>query len=154
MTMLWQYYWPVVALGVVIGAITGSLLYNRLVTSAREQIAGVDVPIDDKKQKRRKTFFAGLAATIGVAILWHWPLGAADRLAGRVEAAALAELRHQEMFGVTARLDRSPLRRRLVLSGPAEDFQQAELVRILDELPGVSGVRWATPPAVATQEVQ
>jgi hypothetical protein len=154
MMTLWQHYWPVVAMGVVIGAVTGSLLYNRLVTSAREQIAGVDVPIDDKKAKRRKTFLAGLAATIALAILWHWPLGAGERLANRVETGALAELRHQEMFGVTARLDRSPLRRRLVLSGPADDFQQAELVRILDELPGVSGVRWATAPAAATESVQ
>lgn len=152
--MLWQYYWPIVAMGVVIGAVTGSLLYNRLVTSARDRLAGLETAIDDQRRKRRTTFLAGVATTIALAIVWHWPLGAADRLAGRVEAGARAELKHQEMFGVTARLDRSPLRRRVVLSGPADDFQQAELVRILDELPGVSGVRWATPPAVSTESVQ
>ena len=147
MITLWLYYWPVVAMGVVIGAVTGSLLYNRLVVSAREQLAGVDVPIDDKKRKRRKIFYAGLAATVGFAILWHWPFGAGGRLTGKVEAGVVAELKHLEMPGITARLERSPLRRRIVLSGRADDFQQAELVRIIDQLPGVSGVRWATPPA-------
>jgi hypothetical protein len=47
------------------------------------------------------------------------------------------------MAGVSARLERGPLRRRLVLTGPADDFQRAELVRILDEVPGVAEVRWA-----------
>jgi hypothetical protein len=86
--------------------------------------------------------------------LWHWPLGAGGRFANRVEATARAELKHQEMLGVSARLERAPLRRRLVLSGPADDFQQAELVRIMDELPGVSGVRWATRPAASTESVK
>lgn len=149
---LWQHYWPVIALGVVIGAVTGTLLYNRLVTTAREQIAGVEVPIDNKREQRRKTFFAGLAATFGAVILWHW--FAAERLSANVEATVRAELKHQEMLGVSARLERSPLRRRIVLSGPADDFQQAELARILDDLPGVSGVRWATPPTTATEAVR
>jgi len=48
--------------------------------------------------------------------------------------------------GVSARLERNPLRRRLVLSGPADDFQRAELVQILADIPGVAGVRWASPP--------
>ena len=154
MTTLWHYYWPVIAMGVVIGAVTGSLLYNRLVVTAREQLAGLETARDDKKRKRRNIFWAGLASTIAVAVAWHWPLGAADRLAARVEATVAAELEHQEMLGVRARLDRSPLRRRTVLSGPADDFQQAELARIVDELPGVSGVRWATPPAAAIEAVK
>lgn len=152
--MLWQYYWPVVAMGVVIGAVTGTLLYNRLVTRARDQLAGLETAIDDKRRRRRHIFMAGLATTISLAIIWHWPLGAAERLTGAVETTAMAELKHQEMFGVSARLERSPLRRRIVLAGPADDFQQAELLRIIDELPGVSGVRWATPPAVAAKSVQ
>lgn len=154
MIALWHYYWPVVAIGVVIGAITGFLLYNRLVINARNRLAGVETAVGEKGRSRRTTFLAGAATTIGLAILWHGPLGAADRLTDRVEAATRAELKHQEMFGVTARLERSPLRRRVVLSGPADDFQQAELIRILDELPGVSGVRWATPPAASTESVQ
>jgi hypothetical protein len=50
------------------------------------------------------------------------------------------------MTRVSAQLERGPLRRRLVLSGPADDFQRAELVQILDDIRGVKGVRWATPP--------
>jgi hypothetical protein len=47
---------------------------------------------------------------------------------------------------VRARVERDPLRRSLILSGPADDFQQGELVRILSGIPGVGTVRWSTPP--------
>lgn len=96
----------------------------------------------------------GIAAVLAETALWHGPLGASDRLAGKIEAAARAELQRQEMFAVTARLERSPLGRRLVVSGPADDFQQRELVRILDSIPGVAGVRWATPPSLAAEQVR
>ena len=152
MTTLWHYYWVAVAMGVVFGAVTGTLLYNRLVTNARDQIAGRDTPVVDDRRKRRNIFLAGLAATILFAIVWH--LFAAERLSTTVEATVRAELRHQEMFGVTARVERSPLRRRIVLSGPADEFQQAELIRIIDQLPGVSGVRWASPPAPSNESVK
>jgi hypothetical protein len=151
---LWNYYWPIIALGVVIGAVTGTILYNRLVVNARDRLAGRETAIDDKQRKRRNIFLAGLAATLGLAALWHGPLGAGDRLSQRIESAARAELKHQEMLGVRARLERSPLRRRIVLSGPADDFQQSELVRIMDEMPAVSGARWASPPAVSTESVK
>lgn len=103
---------------------------------------------------RNRILLLGVAAVLAETALWHAPLGAADRLSERIEAAANAELRRQEMTAVTARLERSPLRRRIVLSGPADDFQHRELVRIIDDLPGVSGVRWATPPAPSTESVQ
>jgi hypothetical protein len=38
----------------------------------------------------------------------------------------------------------------MILSGPADDFQRAELVRILDDIPGVLEVRW--DPASLPQE--
>jgi hypothetical protein len=151
-TTLWHYYWVVVAMGVAIGAVSGTLLYNRLVSNARDQLAGRDTPIVDNRRKRRNIFLAGMAATIMFAMMWHW--FASERLAAKVEATVRAELKHQEMLGVSGRLDRSPLRRRIVLSGPADNFQHAELVRIIDDLPGVSGVRWATPPAPSTESVK
>ena len=43
---------------------------------------------------------------------------------------------------IQAHMQRDPLARRLILSGPADDFQRAELVRILDDIPGVLEVRW------------
>ena len=96
----------------------------------------------------------GTAAVIAETALWHGPLGAADRLSGKIERAARAELRRLEMPMVTARLERSPLRRRLLLSGAADDFQQRELVRIMDEIPGVAGVRWTNRPGVAEEPVR
>jgi hypothetical protein len=51
---------------------------------------------------------------------------------------------------VQAKLQRGPLSRRLILSGPADDFQRSELLRILDETPGVLDVRW--DPASLPQE--
>ena len=47
------------------------------------------------------------------------------------------------MTEVQARLERGPLTRRLILSGPADDFQRSELVRIMDGIPGVADARWA-----------
>ncbi|MBA2466328.1 MAG: hypothetical protein H0V46_01830 [Sphingomonas sp.] len=154
MSLLWHYYWPVFALGLLIGTLTGIFLYNRIVIGARDRLAGLETAIDDKQRKRKLIFYAGLGGTLALAASWHGPLGAGDRFAGRVEAAARAELERQEMLGVSARLERSPLRRRIVLSGPADDFQQGALVRILDEMPGVSGVRWASPPAVSTESAK
>ena len=96
----------------------------------------------------------GVAAVLAETALWHGPLGAGDRLAGKIERTARTTLDHYEMPLVTARLERSPLRRRLLLSGPADDFQHGELVRMLDEIPGVASVRWTTPPSLSAEPVK
>jgi len=93
-------------------------------------------------------------ASVISAILWAGPLGAGDRMASKIERTAKMTLEHFEMPLVTARLERSPLRRRLLLSGPADDFQQKELVRMMDEIPGVSSVRWTNPPGASVGPVQ
>ena len=82
--------------------------------------------------------------------LWHGPLGAGEKLARKAEASARATLDHYEMPMIQARMQRRPLARRLLLSGPADDFQRAELARILDDTPGVLEVRW--DPASLPQE--
>ena len=84
----------------------------------------------------------GTIAVIGVAWLWHSPLGAGEQLATRIEAAARAQLDHDEMVRVHARLERDPLSRRLILSGPADDFQRAEIKRRMELLPGVAEAQW------------
>ena len=84
----------------------------------------------------------GVAATLGVTALYHWPLGAADKLEADVERTARAELDRNEMFQVQAQLKDRPLSRTLVLSGPADDFQRSELVRVMGEIPGVAAVEW------------
>ena len=91
---------------------------------------------------RRTILLIGLAAVVGFTALWHGPLGAAERLAGEVESDARRMLDYYELPLIQAKLQRGPLARRLMLSGPADDFQRSELVRILDETPGVLDVRW------------
>ena len=93
-------------------------------------------------------------ASVISAMIWAGPLGAGDRLGLEIERTAKATLEHYEMPLVTARLERSPLRRRLLLSGPADDFQQAELVRMMNEIPGVGSVRWTNPPGTSVGPVQ
>lgn len=91
---------------------------------------------------RRTTLLLGLATVVGFAALWHGPLGAGERLAAKAEAAARAQLDRDEMLQIQARLQRGPLSRRLIVSGPADDFQRAEIVRRLDAISGVVDVRW------------
>ena len=91
---------------------------------------------------RRTILLIGIGASIGFTALWHGPLGAGERLALQTEASARRTLDYYELPMIQAHLQRGPLARRLILSGPADDFQRAELVRILDETPGVLEVRW------------
>ena len=91
---------------------------------------------------RQAIILIGVAATMAFTALWHGPFGAGDRLAAQVEGRARQTLDYYELPMIQARLQRGPLSRRLLLSGPADDFQREELVRILDETPGVVDVRW------------
>jgi hypothetical protein len=91
---------------------------------------------------RRMTFLIGVSSVAGFTALWHGPLGAGERMVRHIESQARQQLDHDEMFQVQARLQRSPLSRRLILSGPADDFQRQELVRRLDSVPGVLDVQW------------
>jgi hypothetical protein len=92
---------------------------------------------------------AGLALALSATALWHGPLGAADRLATKVEGRVGAELERLEMTGVAARLDRAPTTRRIVLSGQADAFQRSELVRRIAAVPGVSSAQWNAPGGIA-----
>lgn len=100
--------------------------------------------------RNRTIMLVGLAAVLGFTALWHGPLGAGERLAQRSETIARRTLDYYELPMIQAKMKRGPLSRRLVLSGPADDFQRSELVRILDEIPGVLEVRW--DPASLPQE--
>lgn len=122
---LWELYWPVLAVAVLVGIIGGVFVFRR---HGRARTVGVVV----------------LALAIAaVTALWHGPLGAAERFRSSVEQVADTTLGYYEMAGVRARLERAPLTRTLVLSGRADDFQRAELVRIMGDVPGVGAVRWA-----------
>ncbi|MCF2514683.1 hypothetical protein LVY65_06345 [Sphingomonas sp. G124] len=101
---------------------------------------------------RRRILLLGIASVLAIDSLWHGPLGAGERLARQAEVSARRTLDHYELPMIQAKMQRDPLERRLILSGPADDFQRAELVRILDETPGVLDVRW--DPASLPQEVR
>lgn len=101
---------------------------------------------------RTLIFLSGAAATIAASALWHGPLGAGERLAIRAEKIARATLDYYEMSAVSARLARHPLSRVIILSGPADDFQRSELLRIMRQVPGVNEVRW--DPASLPQEAR
>lgn len=154
MSPLWDYFWPIFAAGLIIGAATGHFGYRQLRTGPRNRLAGEGHLISERRRMRKFAYAGGPVAALVAALLWHGPLGASDRLTNKIERTARSELDRLEMPMVTARLERSLLRRRLVLSGPADDFQQSELVRFMDSIPGVSGVRWATPPSVSAEAVR
>lgn len=92
---------------------------------------------------RAVVFGAGLTTVLALTALWHGPLGNGDRFAASVEASARAQLDGDEMVQVQAQLQRGPLTRRLILSGPADDFQRHEIVRRMELIPGVGEARWA-----------
>lgn len=94
------------------------------------------------RASRRTLFFGGVAASLAAAALWHGPLGAGNRLAARSEQVARLTLDHYEVGFLSAQVARAPLRRRLELSGRADDFQRAELLRMMREVPGIWAVRW------------
>lgn len=97
-------------------------------------------------------YLSGGVATVACALLWHGPLGAGDRLATRADKIARATLDYYELPNVSAHLQRHPLSRTIILSGPADRFQRSELLRIMGKVPGVNAVRW--DPASLPQEAR
>ena len=85
----------------------------------------------------------GIAAVVAVTWIWHGPLGAGDRFAAGVDHRARTMLDHYEMVHVEARMERGPLTRRVVLSGPADDFQRREIKRMVEAQPGVGEAAWS-----------
>ena len=131
MSLLWDLYWPVIVAAAVAGVIAGVFGFRR-------------------KKRGRFSLAAGIAATLLVAWIWHGPLGAGDRFVSAVERETRTVLVDWEMPSVRAVVAREPVKRTLILSGPADDFQRAELVRILNFVPGVGNVRWANSPETFT----
>ena len=124
MNALWSYFWPALGLGMVSGIIAGSLAFRW-------------------RPRRALVLIAGVAAAIGLAALWHGPLGGADRFAESVNRDVRLTLVYNEIPQVTGHIQHGPLTRRVLLSGPANDFQRSELVRIIGGLPGVSQTSWS-----------
>jgi hypothetical protein len=85
----------------------------------------------------------GLAATAASAFLWHGPGGAAERFVKRSDHDVRRMLDYFEMQQVEGRMQRDPIARRIIFSGPADDFQRTELVRLGESLPGIGEARWS-----------
>ena len=125
MNALWSYFWPALGAGLIAGIIAGAIGFRR-------------------KGRRNLSLALGLAGAIALALAWHGPLGGADRFASAVEQGVQKTLIYYEMTQVRAQLHRGPLTRRVMLSGPADDFQRSELVRLIDQVPGVASASWSS----------
>jgi hypothetical protein len=123
---LMAYFWPSFAAGVVIGAVTLTLIVRKWKQGFRKWLV----------------FDFGIGASVLASLLWSGPLGGARRFIDAVESFAGQALEYYEMTQVTARLGRGPLNRELILDGPADDFQRSELVRLFSQVPGVSEATW------------
>ena len=100
---------------------------------------------------RLHIFLIGIASTMAFGAIWHGPVGAGDRLAAHAELIARRTLDYYELPMIQAKLARQPLARTIVLSGPADNFQRRELVRVMDQVPGILAVRW--DPGSLPQEI-
>ncbi len=128
MTAFWQYFWPVFAAGLISGAVAGLIGFRR--------------------GRARRAMLLGAGAALAAALLWHGPLGGANRFSTAVERNTRQVLVDWEMGAVTARLERGPLTRRLELSGPADAFQRGELVKLVKVIPGVGSATWSKDRAL------
>ena len=124
MNAFWSYFWPVFCAGLIVGVIAGAFAFRR-------------------RSSRNAAVAIGVAATIALAALWHGPLGAADRFTAEVERNVRATIVFWEIPEVSGHLHHGPLTRHIIFSGPADDFQRSELVRLIDELPGVESAGWS-----------
>jgi hypothetical protein len=124
----WSYFWPALGVGLLFGVVAGAIGFR-------------------PRARRTVALLVGAVAAVAGAAIWHGPLGAADRFRTDVDRSARQALVDFEIPQVTAHLHRGPLSRRLILAGPADEFQTAELVRIMSTLPGVSRAQWRSAPA-------
>ena len=139
MNAFWDFYWPLLTAAVVLGVVAGAVGFR----------AAAERQPKTRQFRRRAALIvaAGAILVLALGALWHGPVGTGDALAGTVERQSRQVLDDWEMPQVRAQLERGPLKRTLVLSGAADDFQRGELIRIMDGVPGVANVRWADMPS-------
>jgi hypothetical protein len=120
----WTYFWPVLSGGLIAGLFAGAFAFR-------------------PRGRRVLALAIGAAVSILLALLWHGPLGGADRFAAEVERNVRATIVYEQIPEVQGRLHHGPLTRRILLSGPADDFQREQLVEIIGEVPGVASATWS-----------
>ena len=101
---------------------------------------------------RMSKFLIGLAAALVVALVAYWPVGMGAAFIDRLEAGAQRRLARAAVPGVTVAMQRAPLARKALLSGPANQFQREGMgslpglnVRVLT-VPGMASIEWTNPP--------
>jgi hypothetical protein len=146
MNAWWSYFLPAFCAGLVFGAIAGLGAFRVKIVRPKDRPREPDL-VDQPRQRRVAFLVLGAALSIAAAALWHGPLGAGDRLAAKIERIAREVLAANDApSGVHVQIHHGPLTRQLMLSGPSDDFQQAEAARLLRQIPGVSDASW-TPSA-------
>jgi hypothetical protein len=120
----WAYFWPPFGAGIAVGIIAGAIAFRR-------------------PRKRIIALAAGIIGAIALTALWHGPGGAADRFTASVEHVIREALVNNEIPEVSGHLQRGPLTRRVLLSGPADDFQRREVVKLMNVVPGVESASWS-----------
>jgi len=134
MNALWSYFWPCFAAGLVTGSIAGTFAFRR-------------------RGMRNAALASGLVGALVAVALWHGPAGAAARFTARVERNVQRTLAYYEMSQVSGSLHRAPVTRQLLLQGRADDFQRSEIVRYMEQIPGIASASWGTadwrPPLLA-----
>jgi len=121
----WSYFWPPFCAGLVVAVIAGAIGFPK------------------RRRKRNGIFAIGALVSIVLAVIWHGPLGAADRFVADVNRSIRAAVVYNYIPEVSGHLQRGPLTRHVLLSGPADDFQRSQLVEIIGDLPGVESASWS-----------
>jgi hypothetical protein len=119
----WTYFWPPLGAGLIVGIIGGDIGYR-------------------SRYSRLLVLAASAALAIALAALWHGPLGGARHFATEIEQTVRGAMIYNEIPEVSGHLHHDPLTRKVLLSGPADDFQRGQLVEIINEIPGVESVSW------------
>lgn len=97
-------------------------------------------------------FLIGLAAALLMGWLWHGPAGQGEKLIGRLEAQVKEAVAVSQLPGASVRLERDPLSRKAILSGPANDLQREGLGSqwgakdYARAITGIASVRWDDEP--------
>lgn len=149
MNAFWDYFWPAIAAGIVIGFIAGLIAFRAARVPSEYSKEDVGLALTGWRRRRVRVIVVAAIASVAAACLWHGPLGAADRFSREVEQSARQVLADNDApAGMTAQIHRAPLTRQMILSGPGNDFQQAESARMIDEISGVSSATWRRSPGV------
>lgn len=97
-------------------------------------------------------FAIGLAAALGAGAIAHGPLGRGEAFLAQLEGEGRAVIERSEIPGIEVRMQRDPMARTAILSGPADSFQREGqgsfpgLNQRVLAVDGVAAIEWTNPP--------